>query len=351
MPLQIICLEEHIMDADLSKAAGPALLQQAPYMTDVANTYHDNPADQPKDRPVLMDNKRGAQLARQPVEDRLPQMDTDGIDMQVLSYSDFLQYAPKDKVAELARAANDRLAEIIQKHPTRFSGFATLPWQNVDAAVSELKRCVQELGLRAVLLPGRPGPDSLIDDAQFAPILEMLAALNAPLYIHPGPPLPVVQKPYYGGFNKEVSSRFSLFGWGWHHEAGIQVLRLILSGIMDRLPDLKIISGHWGEMVPFYLQRLDDTIPQQASGLTRTISQTYRDQVWVTPSGMLYTPHFQFIRETLGHERILFSVDYPYVTMTGARSWLEKLEIPENERVAIANGNAKKLLGIHGVVS
>jgi len=85
MPLQIICLEEHIMDADLSKAAGPALLQQAPYMTDVANTYHDNPADQPKDRPVLMDNKRGAQLARQPVEDRLPQMDTDGIDMQVLS--------------------------------------------------------------------------------------------------------------------------------------------------------------------------------------------------------------------------------------------------------------------------
>ena len=121
------------------------------------------------------------------------------------------------------------------------------------------------------------------------------------------------------------------------------MVRLILSGALDRHPNLKIISGHWGEMVPFFLQRLDDMIPQGATGLRRTITQTYRDQVWVTPSGMLNMPHFNFIRETLGYEHILFSVDYPYLTMTGARSWLENLPVPEEERVAIASGNAKKL--------
>jgi predicted TIM-barrel fold metal-dependent hydrolase len=153
-----------------------------------------------------------------------------------------------------------------------------------------------------------------------------------------------VQRPYYGGFDKEVTARRSLYGWGWHNEAGVQVLRLILSGALDRHPGLRIISGHWGEMVPFFLQCLDDSLPPAATGLSRTISQTYRDQVFVTPSGMFNLPHFLFVREVLGADRIMFSVDYPYVTMTGARSWLETLPIDETERTAIAHRTAEQLL-------
>ena len=166
------------------------------------------------------------------------------------------------------------------------------------------------------------------------------------LYVHPGPPMRQVQRPYYDGFAPEVTARLSLFGYGWHNEAGAQVVRLILAGVLDRHPKLRLISGHWGEMVPFMLQRMDDTMPPAATGLRRTISQTYREQVYVTPSGMLYLPQFTFCREVLGAERIMFAVDYPYLTMTGARRWLETLPVSEAERVLIAHGNAQALLGL-----
>ncbi len=99
-----------------------------------------------------------------------------------------------------------------------------------------------------------------------------------------------------------------------------------------------------GEMVPFFLQRLDDALPPAVTGLSRTISQTYRDQVYVTPSGMLYGSNFRFCHEVLGIERMLFAVDYPSLTMTGARAWLEALPVSEVERAALAHGNAERLL-------
>ena len=105
-----------------------------------------------------------------------------------------------------------------------------------------------------------------------------------------------------------------------------------------------MISGHWGEMVPFYLKRLDDAIPREATGLSRTITDTYRAHVHVTPSGMLTLPHFRFIQEVVGIERILFAVDYPYLTNTGARRFLETLPVSDADRASIAHGNAEKLL-------
>ena len=202
---------------------------------------------------------------------------------------------------------------------------------------------MRELKLPGTMLMGRPAGNVFIDDARFEPVLAKLAELGAPLYIHPGPPLHAVQQPYYGGFNADLTARLSLFGWGWHNEAGIQVIRLILSGALDR-HGLKIISGHWGEMTPFFLQRMDDTMPPEVTGLARTISDTYRAQVWVGPSGMLNTPHFMFVREVLGIDRIVFSIDYPYLTMSGARNWLENLPIPTVEKEAVAFRNAEALM-------
>ena len=165
-----------------------------------------------------------------------------------------------------------------------------------------------------------------------------------PLYLHPGAPLPQVREPYYSGLDKEVSARLSLFGWGWHNETGIHVIRVMLAGAFDRYPNLQVISGHWGEMVPFYLQRLDDAIPREVTGLSRTITDTYRAHVHVTPSGMLTLPHFKFIQEVVGIDRILFAVDYPYLTNTGARRFLEALPVSDADRAKIAHGNAERLL-------
>ena len=276
---------------------------------------------------------------------RIAQMDRHGIDMQVLSYSNSPQLAPIGQAADLVRAANDRLAQACRANPARFAGFATLPWQDTDAACAELERAVRDLGLRGVMLIGRPG-DAFLDDLRYDPILATLNALKTPLYVHPGAPLPQVREPYYGGLDKVVSARLSLFGWGWHNEAGVQVVRMLLSGVFDRHRDLQVISGHWGEMVPFYLQRLDDALPMDETGLSRSVTQTYREQVYVTPSGMLNLPHFRFIHEVLGADRIIYSVDYPYATLDGARAFLDALPVSAADREKIACGNATRLFGL-----
>lgn len=145
-------------------------------------------------------------------------------------------------------------------------------------------------------------------------LLSRFNKLNVPLYLHPGLPLKSVQQAYFTGFSAEVNARLSMFAWGWHHEAGIHLLRLMLSGAFDKYPNLQVISGHWGEMLPFWLQRLDDSLPLAATGLSRTLTRTFQEHVYVTPSGMLTLPHFQFIYALMGAERILFSVGYPYQT-------------------------------------
>ena len=276
---------------------------------------------------------------------RLAEMDAHGIGMQVLSYSNPTQLAPAEAAVGLARAANDRLAAAVRAHPDRLAGFATLPWQDPQAAAAELERSVKELGLKGTLLVGRPGT-TFLDDERYRPVLAMLEALRVPLYVHPGVPLPQVQQPYYGGLDESVIARLSLFGWGWHAESGVQVIRMILSGTFDRYPELQVISGHWGEMVPFYLQRMDDAMSRAVTGLSRTITETYRSQVFVTPSGMLNLPHFRFIHEVLGADRIIYSVDYPFLTNDGAQAFLRDLPVSDEDKEKIAHRNVETLLGL-----
>ncbi len=113
-------------------------------------------------------------------------------------------------------------------------------------------------------------------------LLSRFNKLNVPLYLHPGLPLKSVQQAYFTGFSAEVNARLSMFAWGWHHEAGIHLLRLMLSGAFDKYPNLQVISGHWGEMLPFWLQRLDDSLPLAATGLSRTLTRTFQEHVYVT---------------------------------------------------------------------
>ncbi len=340
--MKIICVEEHVIDPDLLKAGRPTQQAEAPYMTEVGSTFRGKVEDGDEMLPMAIDFRISSELGADTGPGRLAQMDQHKIDMQILSCSSPPQNTPIGSEVALTIQANDRLAESVRTNPTRYGGFASLPWRHPDAAADELERAVKQLGFVGAMLLGRPG-EVFLDDARFEPILSKLDELRVPLYVHPGYPLPAVQQPYYGNLDKQVTARLSLFGWGWHNEAGIQLLRLLLAKKFDRFRNLQIISGHWGEMVPFYLQRLDDMIPQEVSGLSRSITDTFKQHVYVTPSGMLNLPHFEFIRSVVGVDRILYSVDYPYLTLAGARRFLETLPVSVEDREKIAHANAEEL--------
>jgi predicted TIM-barrel fold metal-dependent hydrolase len=343
--VKLICVEEHVLDLAIGAASLELLRTRAPYLSDWGSRVKDGERVADTSRPHVVAPNESARKGLEMGAARLTDMDAAGIDMQVLSYGGFPQLLPAAQAIDLNRAANDRLARATLAHPTRFAGFATLPWQAPEAAARELERAVKELGLKGALINGRPS-DVFLDDAAYAPVLAAFDELNVPLYVHPGLPLPAVQTPYYGGFDRELSARLSMFAWGWHNEAGIQVVRMLLAGVFDRYPRLQVISGHWGEMVPFFLQRLEDSIPQEASGLTRPIVQTYREHVHVTPSGMLTLAHFLFVYTLMGAERILYSIDYPYQSVDGARAFVERLPISDAEKTLIAHGNVESLLGV-----
>lgn len=343
--MKLVCVEEHVLDPAIGAATQGLVLAEAPYLPDWGSRVVDGRHVVDPTRPHVIAPGESARKALDMGAPRLADMDAAGIHMQVLSYGGYPQLLPAAQSIALTRAANDRLALAVHAHPARFAGFATLPWQAPEAAARELERAVKELGLKGALINGRPG-ECFLDDPRYAPLLAACSDLAVPLYVHPGLPLPAVQAPYYGGFERELGARLAMFAWGWHNEAGIQVVRMLLAGVFDRHPGLQVISGHWGEMVPFFLQRLEDAIPQEASGLRRPIVQTYREHVHVSPSGMLTLPHFQFIHTLMGAERILYSIDYPYQSLDGARAFIERLPVGTADKTLIAHGNAERLLGL-----
>ena len=331
--MKIITWEEHIVDKDLTGASRDAILEISPYYANSLNP----------DLPYWPDFKVYADTA----ELRLADMDENGIDMQVLSCPAESGLLDGKVALPLAQAANEVLAKAVRAHPNRFRALATLPWQDPEASASELARAVKQLGMSGAMLAGRPARGAVfLDDARFEPVLAAAEELGVPIYVHPGTPHPDVQATYYARLDPVVEARVSVFGWGWHNEAGIQVLRMMLSGAFDRHPKLQIISGHWGEFVPYYLARLDQALPQECTGLSRTLTQTYAEQVYVTPSGIFTDEHIHFIRETIGVERILFSVDFPLVPNEGARAFLEGADVTPAERELIAHGNSERLLGL-----
>src|SRR5579862_7859198 len=217
-------------------------------------------------------------------ERRIAAMDEAGLDVQVISLtSPGLHNLPADEATGLQVATNDRIAEIVNAHPDRFQGFATLATPAPVAAAQELERAVSELGLNGALLFGRTGERHL-DHPDNLPIFEAAESLRAPLYIHPQVPQARVRAGLYAGFDDAIDSGFATFGIGWHYEAGIQFLRLALAGVFDRFPDLQVVLGHWGEVVLFYLDRADGLAMQ--AKLPQTFSEYARRNAYITPGGV-----------------------------------------------------------------
>ena len=320
-PVRIIGLEEHFA----TRAVIDAWLERDPGRSDpaISASTHGVPAVR------LLD------LAR----DRLAAMDEVGIDMQVLSLTTpGLHDLPAAQAVDLQHATNDLIAATVCSHPDRFQGFATLATPAPRQAARELERAVTELGLNGAMLFGRTG-DRNLDHPDFWPILETAAALRAPLYLHPQTPPSNVRAAYYDGLGAEVSGALATHGLGWHYDAGIQLLRLILAGVFDRLPDLQIIVGHWGEVMLFYLDRIDQLAA--VAKLQRKPSDYVRSNVLVTPGEIFSHRYLRWAVEVIGADRILFATDYPFVPVEpgGARRFLNDADLTQPEREGIASGN------------
>ena len=275
---------------------------------------------------------------------RLKAMDTMGVDVQVLSFTPVgLPVIPAAEAVPLAREINDQLASAIQAHPDRFAGFATLPMLHPEAAAAEFERCVNTLGFKGALING-PTNDRFLDDPSFRPILETAATLDVPIYLHPDIPAKAVSDIYYAGFDPAVSGIFSTYGWGWHMETGIHALRMILGGVFDLYPNLQLILGHWGEMIPFYLARFDEMLTPATKQLQRPVADYFLQQMHATPSGMFTLPPFQLTLQMMGADRIMYAVDHPFLRRDHARAFLEDAPISPADKAKIAHGNAEKLL-------
>ena len=191
---------------------------------------------------------------------------------------------------------------------------------------------------------GRTGGDFLSAE-RFDPILAVAARLGVPIYLHPALPTRVTAADNYeAGLDPIVAARFASAAWGWHTETGVHFLHLVLSGVFDRYPALQVILGHWGEMIPWFLDRLDEALPPRATRLDRTIGDYVRQNSYYTPAGLFTEPHLRFCLDVLGPGRMIYSVDYPFVGNDGAVDFLQRAELPESAKEDIAHRNAERLM-------
>jgi 5-carboxyvanillate decarboxylase len=273
--------------------------------------------------------------------ERIQAMDRAGITMQVLSLtSPGVQVLDAQDSAEAAARSNDFLAELIGRAPAgRFAGFGCCAPQDPARAAREIARCAR-LGFVGMLINSHT-QDQYLDAARFAPIFEALQAHDLPLYLHPQTPGPSTIGPY---------SDYGLSGpaWGFAAETGLHATRLIYSGLFDKFTKLRVILGHLGEGLPWWLARMDSRFAITASfskqASSRLPSEVFKTHFLVTTSGMTEALHLRFALDLLGADRILFATDYPYEAMEPAVELLDSIAISEVERTRILSGNATRLL-------
>jgi predicted TIM-barrel fold metal-dependent hydrolase len=322
--MKTIALEEHFVTADFLKATGAYGHSVPEPMRALRDKLHD--------------------LG----EARIAAMDEGDITLQILSLAamgvDTL--APADQTSVL-RGVHDELASAVAAHPDRFAAFATPGLKDPAAAVKELERCINTLGFKGFYVDGTTD-GKFLDAPEFFPVLEAAEALRVPLYLHPAPPTAIVQNAYYADLPGDTGTLLSIAGWGWHAENGLHLLRLIVSGVLDRLPNLHVIVGHMGEGVPYALAR-SSGILSPAAKLKRTVTETILDQVHVTTSGYFTRPPFDCAREVLGLDHLMYSVDYPFSPNTRGRDFLASLQSSDpaltlEEMEALTHTNAERLL-------
>ena len=276
---------------------------------------------------------------------RLEDMKARGIDRQIIAVTaPGVQILPKDEAVAMSVLANDQLGEACRKHPDRFTGMAACAPQDPQHAAKEIERAVTRLGMRAVIINSHTQGEYL-DHPKFAPILEAAQACSVPIYIHPmTPPRNMI------GPMLEAGLDGAIFGFGV--EVGMHALRLIVSGTLDRFPRLKVIIGHMGEALPFWLYRLDY---MHAAGVRAkryssvkaldkgTVSRYLRENFYITNSGVAWEPAIKFSQQVLGVDRVLYAMDYPYQCPAEEVLTLDAMDMPREVKKQFFQSNAEQV--------
>lgn len=272
---------------------------------------------------------------------RIATMAGHGVDFQIISMtSPGVQAFGPDEGHALACESNDILAEAVARHPDKFAGLGTVAVNAAERAAVELQRCRDRLGLRGLIVNSHSS-GLYLDDPSCAPLLEAAADLDMPLYLHPREPSPQMVDPFldYGLY---------FAGWGFAVECGTHAMRLIMSGVFDRFPKLRIILGHMGEGIPFWLPRIDNRyLLQVKTGavkkLERLPSEYFLDNFIVTTSGHNSYPALHVMIAELGVARIMFAGDYPYESVPESIAWLDKAPVSAEDLEKIYSGNARRI--------
>ncbi len=314
----IIAIEEHYWDKEVAE--------------------HFGPMDQMRRQPAILERLYDY------AELRIKEMDEAGIDMQVLSQgAPSTQRGDAELMVKLARGANDRLREMVRAHPTRFGAFAALPTPDPKAAADELERCVTKLGFQGAMVHGLTN-GVWFDDKRFWPIMERAQALDVPIYLHPAQPHETVAEIYYKDYLKEFPALLTA-GWGFTVETATQGIRMILSRVFEKYPRLKIILGHMGEGLPFSLWRINQALSRKGNKDTSfSFRDTFCEHFWITTSGNFSNPALLCSVMEMGVDRILFSVDYPFVMNQPGVEWIPTIPLCAEDKAKILSGNATRLL-------
>jgi predicted TIM-barrel fold metal-dependent hydrolase len=234
-------------------------------------------------------------------EGRLTAMDAGGVDVQVLSV--VVHHLDPAVEPTLVRDANDRLPEAVARHPARFAGFALLPMHTPDEAAVEFERAVGQLGFKGAMISGTID-GRFLDDRRFEPVFEAATRLGVPIYLHPGVPEPAICTRYYSGFGPAIDSALASAAWGWHVEAGLHALRLVLGGVFDRFPGLQIILGHMGEYLPYALARTLRVLQGAGVQFGRPLEAYFQENFHYTTSGFLAHSALLCALAVLGVDRL-----------------------------------------------
>ncbi|KAH5690267.1 hypothetical protein HBI44_173100 [Parastagonospora nodorum] len=316
LPKRLIGLEEHVVSPSLEAEV---------VASGIAN----------RSAPGILDKLKDVGAGR------ITAMDTGMLSLMVLSQ----QSASGLDNVEGCRKANDDVASAIAAHPKRYAGFANIPMALPEDAAAELQRAVAKLDFKGAMIWNHLKDGSYYDSARFDPVFAMAEKLDVPIYLHPAAPTAeLASKLYAGNYPATRAGRLGTNSWGWHVDVGTHVLRLYGAGLFDRFPKLKLIIGHNGEDLPMFIDRIDST------GLRNdtTFDRVWNTNIWTTTSAFFTVRAFQQLRQVTSIERIMYSVDYPFSSMSDGWKFIEQLAenkvLRNDEMDMFAYKNAERLL-------
>lgn len=319
--------------------------------TEQANSFRQLAATQWHDPDVVM--WRGF-LSNEPLlnklldleHERLSIMDQTGVDMHVLSLTaPGVQMLDADAGTAMAESANDMLAEVIKRHPTRFAGLASFAPQDPSRAAKEIERAMGKLKLNGLIVNSHTNGEYL-DDPKFYPIFEAAVAHDAAIYIHPRNLPEHADDILHGALNLDGAI------WGFQVETGVHAMRLIVAGVFDRYPSLKIVLGHMGEALPYWLYRIDYMYNVYTSRrpelrkIKGKPSEYVKSNFLITTSGVNFHPTLKYCHEVLGPENIMFAIDYPYQESAEAAHFMQTAPLPAADMEKMTHANAERIFHI-----